>query len=577
MKLWLSIISLWAFAAPALTAQVYPPDLYCLRGDTIIWGLPNNTCGSFNSYEIWYSTDYYGPYTLLASVTNPGQTDYVHPNPGSQVFYYYMTGNYDCPGEPVLSSDTIDNLLPVPPLIQSVTVIGDDVQLAWDPSPSPEVYAYMVYRLIGSNVDVIDTVFAGNSYLDTGASPAVRSEEYYVLALDHCGNTSLFLDPHKTILLRARADSCRQSVLLEWNPYENWPGGIGRQIVWLSIGGGAFQPVDTLGPESSSYEFMVTDEGAEHCFYLQADENGSSATSNSCLACAIPTVITPMEDLAVKNTTFTPSGPVRLDWVWREEAEIAAASVWRSVGDPGNMSLLSNLSFALPLDPASTFEDPAAPQDQGPVYYEIRTTDRCGAEVRSTLGATLYLEGETGTGFTNRLQWQPWELENSVVQEYELYRVVNGVPQPEATLDPAQTTYTDEIDPRNPDEARVCYYLLARGGVYLPEGNPPVASRSNTVCLDQNPVVLVPNAFAPHGLNREFRPAIRYPNAITSYNLQIFDRYGQQVFESADWSEGWDGKVRDRLAPQGVYVYRLHLTYGQGGVFQKDGTVVLLH
>ncbi|MBK6621838.1 MAG: gliding motility-associated C-terminal domain-containing protein [Saprospirales bacterium] len=44
--------------------------------------------------------------------------------------------------------------------------------------------------------------------------------------------------------------------------------------------------------------------------------------------------------------------------------------------------------------------------------------------------------------------------------------------------------------------------------------------------------------FAPNGFNQVFRPAIQYPNTITSFRMQIFDRYGQQVFESADWSEG---------------------------------------
>ncbi|MBK8489942.1 MAG: gliding motility-associated C-terminal domain-containing protein [Saprospirales bacterium] len=171
-----------------------------------------------------------------------------------------------------------------------------------------------------------------------------------------------------------------------------------------------------------------------------------------------------------------------------------------------------------------------------------------------------------------------WELENSQVLEYELYRIVNGLPQLEATLDPATTSYTDEIDPQNPDEAQVCYYLLARGGVYLPDGSsPPVVSRSNTVCLDQHPIVLLPNAFAPNGVNQEFRPAIQYPNSITSYRLQIYNRYGQLLFETTNWSEGWNGKHQGREMPQGMYVYRLEVRYGgdNEGV-RAEGVLVLV-
>lgn len=572
--------SLWVLANAPLTAQVFPPELLCLSGDTIVWNLPVNTCGSFNSYQLFVSSSYDGPYSLLSSVTNPAQTTFIHPNPGNQTFYYYMTSDYNCPGQPVLSSDTLDNLLPEPALMQSVSVTDNNVQLAWDPSPSPEVYAYIIYRLIGTNVDIIDTVFSGNTYLDTGASPSQRSEEYYVLALDQCGNTSLFLPPHKTILLNGRVDSCNQSVLLDWNLYENWDGGIGRQVVWLSLNGGPFLAVDTLDPGVDSYSYFVseTDEGAEHCFFIEAIQSGTGNTSNSNQICVFPFVITPMENMAVKNVSFTPSGSVRTEWVWRETAEIANASIWRSVGDPGGLSLYSTLTTSFPLPPSETFEDLNAPQDQGPVYYEIRTTDLCGIEARSTLGATLFLEGETSGGFANQLRWSDWELENSLVLQYELYRVINGIPQLEAALDPSVTSYTDEVDPENPDEARVCYYLLARGGVYLPKGvNPPVVSRSNTVCLDQNPIVLMPNAFAPNGINREFRPAIQYPNSIRTYQLQIYNRYGQMVFETSNWTEGWDGKYQERQMPQGAYVYRMQMTYGNGEeVLKEEGVLVLL-
>jgi gliding motility-associated-like protein len=570
-------IALFFLTAFSLKAQVYPPNLLCLAGDTIVWELPVNTCGSFNSYQIWFSTDFNGPYSLLAAVNDPGQSTYLHPNPNNLVFYYYMTGNYNCPGEPVLSSDTINNLLPEPPVMQSVSVLGNNVQLVWTLSPSPEVYAYMIYRLIGANVDIIDTVFTGNTYLDTGAAPSLRSEEYYVLALDQCGNTSIFQSPHKTVLLRAQVDSCRQVVALNWNRYENWTGGLGQQTLWLSIDGAPFVNAGDLGTEASSYDFFVTEEDVEHCFYLEAQESGSANESLSNIVCVIPRVVRPMNYLAVKNATFTPSGSVQLDWVWDEMAEINQASVWRAVGDPAGFGMYNNVAFSLPLDPGGVFEDLAAPQNPGPVYYQVRSVDFCGQTAISTLGATLFLEGEVEGG-DNRLRWAPWELENSQTLSYELYRVVNGIPQLTATLGPSETTYLDEVDAENPDEARVCYYLLARGGVFLPNGvNPPVVSRSNTVCLDQFPVVLMPNAFAPEGVNQEFRPSVRFPNAINSYLLQIYDRYGRLVFESTNWSKGWNGKFEGRPMPQGAYVYRMRMTYGAASqAIEEDGMVVLL-
>jgi gliding motility-associated-like protein len=87
----------------------------------------------------------------------------------------------------------------------------------------------------------------------------------------------------------------------------------------------------------------------------------------------------------------------------------------------------------------------------------------------------------------------------------------------------------------------------------------------------------MPNAFAPNGVNREFRPAIQYPNAIRSYQMQIYNRYGQLVFETSNWSEGWDGEYQGRQMPQGSYVYRVQMVFGDGGEgFEEEGVLVLL-
>ena len=67
----------------------------------------------------------------------------------------------------------------------------------------------------------------------------------------------------------------------------------------------------------------------------------------------------------------------------------------------------------------------------------------------------------------------------------------------------------------------------------------------------------VPNAFTPNGdgINDEFLPL---GNAIQleTYDLQIFDRWGQQLFQSTDPGKGWNGIVGGSVAPDGVYVYR---------------------
>lgn len=67
-------------------------------------------------------------------------------------------------------------------------------------------------------------------------------------------------------------------------------------------------------------------------------------------------------------------------------------------------------------------------------------------------------------------------------------------------------------------------------------------------------MIWFPSAFTPNddGLNDVFMPVCK---SITHYNLQIYDRWGQLIFESNDVSSGWNGSLKDKMADPGVFSY----------------------
>jgi gliding motility-associated-like protein len=67
-------------------------------------------------------------------------------------------------------------------------------------------------------------------------------------------------------------------------------------------------------------------------------------------------------------------------------------------------------------------------------------------------------------------------------------------------------------------------------------------------------VIWVPNAFSPDGdgLNDMFRPV---SNNIRQYSLNIYSRYGELVFTSAQPDNGWDGTFQGESCPEGNYIY----------------------
>ena len=85
--------------------------------------------------------------------------------------------------------------------------------------------------------------------------------------------------------------------------------------------------------------------------------------------------------------------------------------------------------------------------------------------------------------------------------------------------------------------------------------------------------VFVPTAFSPNGdgLNDTWNiPAL---NAYPDFELSVFNRNGQIVFQSKKMNTPWNGKYKGEPLPVGVYVYMIDLKAG-GGILK--GTVTLL-
>jgi gliding motility-associated-like protein len=68
----------------------------------------------------------------------------------------------------------------------------------------------------------------------------------------------------------------------------------------------------------------------------------------------------------------------------------------------------------------------------------------------------------------------------------------------------------------------------------------------------------MPNAFTPNndGLNDDFIP-VGYFEGIKSYSFTIWNRWGDRIFDTNDYSIGWNGQRNNtgEPSPPGVYAY----------------------
>jgi gliding motility-associated-like protein len=107
-----------------------------------------------------------------------------------------------------------------------------------------------------------------------------------------------------------------------------------------------------------------------------------------------------------------------------------------------------------------------------------------------------------------------------------------------------------------------------------------------TVCTDDTTIslfverctyVYVPTAFTPNGdgMNDKFGPVGKF-QALVSFQMLIYNRWGEVVFETSDYQEMWDGTYKGVNSPNDVYTYIIIIEQMQLEPYKLSGTVQLL-
>lgn len=96
-----------------------------------------------------------------------------------------------------------------------------------------------------------------------------------------------------------------------------------------------------------------------------------------------------------------------------------------------------------------------------------------------------------------------------------------------------------------------------------------------TIRVEEDVIYYVPDAFTPNGdgINDTFGPKGYGP---FTFEISIFDRWGENLFTSTKLNEPWDGTYKGKECKSDVYVWKLNVTLPGGKKETKTGHVTLL-
>ncbi len=569
------LFCVWVLCADTVFSQKLL-TLQCIKRDTLLWSKAQAPCGGpTNKTIIFAARNQNGPYQIVDSVAS-NITSYYFNNPNAEAWYFFLQDRTST-GTVCFTSDTLSNQPPqLNPILTLNVLDKKSVEIRWRKNPSPQVVGYIVYKKTVNGLVPIAKINNPDTvrYVDGNANPTQISQEYQILAVDQCGSTSLFDQNHLTILLGAKQSRCQHSVTLNWNLYKTWLIPIARHEIWVSQGGRNAYLLTSVGGNDTTYTFNKLQDKTAYAFFVKAIQASTGISARSNDTTFVSDVIVPVNYLFLKNATVNSNRSIQMYWNVNATAKVDSIIILRSDSASTGFGSIGVKKLSLPIESQYTFNDSSANTNKSN-FYRVITHDVCGVFDTSSIIGTVALLAKPGTGKLSKLVWTPFVFDDAIITGYQVTRLVNNIPfDVGLPLDTTARTYTDNV---GADEPNVCYRIGTNFNYQLPDGTSEDAtSYSNISCTEQIINILVPNAFTPGGKNPEFKAYVLFPENIASYQLLISDRWGGLIFNTTNFTTGWDGRRGLTDLPQGAYMYYIRATQKDGNIMEKTGAVLLL-
>lgn len=562
----------------------------------LFWNSPYlNSAGVTGDYEVWREFPV-GVWTQVATVPHdPAQFNQNYQYEAVDCvatynFQIFYTAPAGCQFISNIAGDDFEDL--TAPDIPAVDVVTIDpgtntYTLNWTPSTNPDTWGYIIYQCIsGANVPQ-DTVYGAgiSSWTDPTANGLILPANYYtVAAFDFCNfenvsptESTCQQPPH---LLDIGWAQCTNFAELLWTPYN------GRDVdtyrIWVSENGGAPVIMAVLPGTDLLHTHEGVVDGITYQYYIEATfaDTPSTSTSNSrfqtislapgpsfayLAAVSVEDENTVYIKVHVENVLTTHSYHLqrrRKDGQYYTDVTVASA---------GGTDTVEMWDVDLPEDGV----DLVLAELQ--YDYLVHVVNACNDTILSTnFGRNVLLEGlANAERLVNTLSFTDYFDWDGAISGYQIYRseVKGDLGFVVGNLNIGQHVFEDDVSAELLTPGQFCYTVEVQEEVNsfgLAE-----VSFSNQLCLQMDPKIWVPNAFMVYGHNNVFMPVIGYAN-FTTYNMSIYSRWGDVLFQTSEISDGWDGRWRNDLVPEGAYVYHIEIEDGEGQLHERVGTVYML-
>lgn len=484
----------------------------------------------------------------------------------------------------IIGDNLQDDITPQIPVISSVSVdtLTGNIVITWNQNYEPDTFGYIVYHRDANGFVVeIDTVWGIANTTYTHVIPVNGAETYSIAAFDSCftpaipptRQTSAKAELHSSMFLTHTTNSCTSQAQLTWTPYLGWGAGLSGYTIFVKQGTGAWTQV--ANTTEVSYNLDCTPLVSYTVMIRANNSNGFESFSNMqtfVIYAPSPPAIHYLRVATVDQNTV----------VLRHEistgSNVQAVRFEKFNMATGQFDLLGEVPAAVS---TLSITDPDVDVNNFSYTYRAIVIDSCGnlGAVSNRARTILLKVTADQTRLSTYLNWSPYGDYDGGVLRYQIYRGIDGnfPASPTAIVPPDQRYFEDLVDELGFEHSgKVCYFVVAEEATN--QYGIQELSFSNQVCAVIEPLVYIPNAFTPGGLNPIFIPVVSFQD-VSKYEFSVVDRWGQVVFQTNDPTVGWDGHHQQsgKLVAPNLYVYVLKVVDGNNQEYMFRGNVSVIH
>jgi gliding motility-associated-like protein len=437
------------------------------------------------------------------------------------------------------------------PFINELQVVGNNqitlelttlanIQYRLEMATNNNTTFQLVQTVYNSTTETVNTINTANNFYC-----------FRLGAFDPCNNTTSYSNIICGIDFNAVAQNNQND--LSWTT--NTTGIGGYQVLRDDA------TIGTPAPPTAAFVDTNVICNTSYCYQLIANYTNSSRSISmvNCITAFSSDIPTPITNA---TSTVTASG-VEIAWQQDPAFQAVEYSIFRKE-DGGNYQLLGKTT-------TTSFSDNVYTSEKE-FCYQIKYVDAC--ENEAPLGTEICMIRLTGDltpeNYVN-LSWTAYTGWENGVSEYVIEKYsAGGQLLQTIPVSAGTTTYLDmEVTP----DHQVIHYVIKAN-----PNNPGLGQAvSNAIEIKKEPRVTYPTAFTPDNQGPVDNEVFKiYTQYIASYELFIFNRWGELIYTTRDKDIGWDGTFKGQDVPDGTYAFTVRLTDLTGHTFTHSASVLLL-